>query len=74
MRRSYRVQPPRFSQHVNIARVETRSAKDHGMAKLTPLHREVLDTLPQGDRQEGRVLHAVLQPGESLPAIYTAFR
>jgi hypothetical protein len=44
------------------------------MAKLTPLHREVLDTLPQGDRQEGRVLHAVLQPGESLPAIYTAFR
>ena len=34
----------------------TRSAKDQGMAKLTPLHREVLSTLPQGNRQEVRVL------------------
>lgn len=45
----------------------TRSAKDRGMAKLTPLHREVLDTLPQGNRQEVRVLHAVLQPGDVTP-------
>lgn len=45
----------------------TRSAKDQGMAKLTPLHREVLDTLPQGNRQEVRVLHAVLQPGDVTP-------
>ncbi|MNY45631.1 Cupin domain protein [compost metagenome] len=45
----------------------TRTAKDQGMAKLTPLHREVLDTLPQGSRQEVRVLHAVLQPGDVTP-------
>ena len=37
------------------------------MAKLTPLHREVLSTLPQGNRQEVRVLHAVLQPGDVTP-------
>lgn len=45
----------------------TRSAKLQGMAKLTPLHREVLSTLPQGARQEIRVLHAVLQPGDVTP-------
>lgn len=45
----------------------TRSAKDRGMAKLTPLHREVLSTLPRGSRQEVRVLHAVLQPGDVTP-------
>jgi quercetin dioxygenase-like cupin family protein len=45
----------------------TRSAKDQGMAKLTPLHREVLGTLPRGDRQEVRVLHAVLEPGDVTP-------
>lgn len=45
----------------------TRSARDQGMAKLTPLHREVLDTLPQGSQQEVRVLHAVLQPGDVTP-------
>ncbi|RWB93393.1 cupin domain-containing protein [Mesorhizobium sp.] len=45
----------------------TRSAQDHGMAKLTPVHREVLSTLPQGSRQEVRVLHAVLQPGDVTP-------
>lgn len=45
----------------------TRSAEDHGMAKLTPLHRDVLGTLPRGDWQEVRVLHAVLQPGDVTP-------
>jgi quercetin dioxygenase-like cupin family protein len=45
----------------------TRSAKEQGMAKLTPLDREVLGTMPQGDRQEVRVLHAVLQPGDVTP-------
>jgi quercetin dioxygenase-like cupin family protein len=45
----------------------TRSAVQQGMAKLTPLHREVVATLPQGDRQEIRVLHAVLQPGDVTP-------
>jgi quercetin dioxygenase-like cupin family protein len=45
----------------------TRSAKDQGMAKLTPVHREVLSTLPMGTRQEVRVLHAVLQPGDVTP-------
>lgn len=45
----------------------TRSAMQEGMAKLTPLHREVLRTLPQGDQQEVRVLHAVLQPGDVTP-------
>jgi quercetin dioxygenase-like cupin family protein len=45
----------------------TRSAKNQGMAKLTPLHREVLSTLPRGSRQEVRVLHAVLQPGDVTP-------
>jgi quercetin dioxygenase-like cupin family protein len=45
----------------------TRSVKDQGMAKLTPLHRQVLNTLPQGSQQEVRVLHAVLQPGDVTP-------
>jgi quercetin dioxygenase-like cupin family protein len=45
----------------------TRSARDQGMARLTPLHREVLNTLPRGDSQEVRVLHAVLQPGDVTP-------
>lgn len=45
----------------------TRSAKDQGMAKLTPLHREVLNTMPNGTLQEVRVLHAVLQPGDVTP-------
>ena len=45
----------------------TRSAMQEGMAKLTPLHREVLRTLPQGDQQEVRVLHAALQPGDVTP-------
>ena len=45
----------------------TRSAREQGMAKLTPLHRQVLSTLPQGSQQEVRVLHAVLQPGDVTP-------
>jgi quercetin dioxygenase-like cupin family protein len=45
----------------------TRSAKEQGMAKLTPLHREALGSMPQGDRQEVRVLHAVLQAGDVTP-------
>jgi quercetin dioxygenase-like cupin family protein len=45
----------------------TRSAREEGMAKLTPLHREVLSTMPVGSRQEVRVLHASLQPGDVTP-------
>lgn len=45
----------------------TRSAQEQGMAKLTPLHREVLSTLPKGMMQEVRVLRAVLQPGDVTP-------
>ena len=45
----------------------TRSASDKGMARLTPLHREVVTTLPRGEQQEVRVLHAVLQPGDVTP-------
>ena len=56
--------------HTMIAALDvgvTRSAQAQGMAKLTPIHREVLSTLPQGSRQEVRVLHAVLQPGDVTP-------
>jgi quercetin dioxygenase-like cupin family protein len=42
----------------------TTSAKPTGMAKLTPLHREVLSGLPRGDIQEIRVLFASLSPGD----------
>ncbi len=45
----------------------TRSAQDSGMAKLTPLHREVLAGLPQTTEQEVRVLLATLLPGDVTP-------
>jgi quercetin dioxygenase-like cupin family protein len=45
----------------------TKSAAPTGLAKLTPLHREMVETLPRTLRQEVRVLHAVLQPGDVTP-------
>ena len=45
----------------------TRSAKDSGMAKLTPLHREVVAGLPRSAEQEVRVLFATLLPGDVTP-------
>lgn len=45
----------------------TRSALNQGMAKLLPLHREVVDGLPGGGSQEVRVLFATLLPGDVTP-------
>jgi len=45
----------------------TRSAKDSGMAKLTPLHRETVKGMPVVQDQEIRVLVADLLPGEVTP-------
>lgn len=45
----------------------TRSAQDSGMAKLMPLHREVVSTMPTGSQQEIRVLMATLMPGDVTP-------
>lgn len=45
----------------------TRSAQDSGMAKLTPLHREVVTGLPRSANLEVRVLFATLLPGDVTP-------
>lgn len=45
----------------------TRSAQDSGMAKLTPLHREVVAGMPRFAEQEVRVLFATLLPGDVTP-------
>jgi quercetin dioxygenase-like cupin family protein len=45
----------------------TRSAQDSGMAKLTPLHRELVAGLPRTAEQELRVLFATLLPGDVTP-------
>ena len=45
----------------------TRSARESGMAKLTPLHREVVTGLPRAAEQEIRVLLATLLPGDVTP-------
>ncbi|MGL3105812.1 cupin domain-containing protein [Bradyrhizobium sp. BR 1432] len=45
----------------------TRSAQDSGMAKLTPLHREVVSGMPSLPEQEVRVLFATLLPGDVTP-------
>jgi quercetin dioxygenase-like cupin family protein len=45
----------------------TRSAQDSGMAKLTPLHRERVTSLPRTAEQELRVLFATLLPGDVTP-------
>jgi quercetin dioxygenase-like cupin family protein len=45
----------------------TASMRDNGAAKLTAIHREVVDALPRGTRQEIRVLHARLDPGDTTP-------
>lgn len=45
----------------------TRSAQASGMAKLTPLHREVVKGMPALPEQEVRVLFATLMPGDVTP-------
>lgn len=45
----------------------TRSAQESGMAKLTPLHREVVGGMPIVPEQEIRVLHSTLLPGDVTP-------
>lgn len=45
----------------------TRSARDSGMAKLTPLHREIVCGMPVLAVQEVRVLLAELSPGDATP-------
>jgi len=45
----------------------TRSAQESGMAKLTPLHREVIDGMPTETEQEIRVLFSTLLPGDVTP-------
>lgn len=45
----------------------TRSAQDSGMAKLTPLHREVIKGMPTLPEQEVRVLFSTLLPGDITP-------
>lgn len=45
----------------------TRTAREEGMAKLTPIHREQVEGMPNGARQEVRVLFARLDPGDTTP-------
>jgi quercetin dioxygenase-like cupin family protein len=45
----------------------TRSAQANGMAKLTPLHRELVKGMPALTEQEVRVLFATLLPGDVTP-------
>jgi quercetin dioxygenase-like cupin family protein len=45
----------------------TRSAQDQGLARLTPLHREVVRGMPVAGEQEIRVLFATLLPGDVTP-------
>ncbi|MFN7024140.1 MAG: cupin domain-containing protein [Pseudorhizobium sp.] len=45
----------------------TRSAQDSGMAKVTPLHRQVVQGMPTVPDQEVRVLTALLLPGDVTP-------
>lgn len=45
----------------------TTSARPTGAAKLTAVHRETTDRMPQGGTAEIRVLTATLDPGDSTP-------
>jgi len=45
----------------------TTSANGVGMAKLTVLHRELIQTLPMSSGQEIRVIKARLDPGDHTP-------
>jgi quercetin dioxygenase-like cupin family protein len=45
----------------------THSARESGMAKLTPLHRELVRGMPGLREQEVRVLFATLLPGDVTP-------
>jgi quercetin dioxygenase-like cupin family protein len=45
----------------------TRSAQDSGMAKLLPLHREIVQGMPRAPEQEVRILIATLLPGDVTP-------
>jgi quercetin dioxygenase-like cupin family protein len=46
---------------------QTRSGQASGMAKLTPLHREIVQGMPGLPEQEVRVLLATLLPGDVTP-------
>lgn len=45
----------------------TASMLDKGAAKLTAIHRETVEALPRGAKQEIRVLTARLDPGDVTP-------
>jgi len=45
----------------------TRTTQDSGMAKLNPLHREMVRGMPMLPDQEIRVLSATLLPGDATP-------
>jgi quercetin dioxygenase-like cupin family protein len=45
----------------------TRSAQESGIAKLTPIHREVVRGMPIQPEQEIRVLFSTLLPGDVTP-------
>ncbi len=45
----------------------TRTARDSGMARLTPIHRQAVAGMPTRAEQEIRVLHATLLPGDVTP-------
>ncbi|WP_309084049.1 cupin domain-containing protein [Chelativorans sp.] len=45
----------------------TTSARETGAAKLTALHREIVEAMPTDPRQEIRVLFARLDPGDRTP-------
>lgn len=51
----------------------TRSAQESGMAKLTPLHREVVGGMPTEAGQEVRVLSSTLLPGDVTPRHWHRF-
>lgn len=51
----------------------TMSARDAGMAKLTPLHRERVSSMPNAPEQEIRVLFATLLPGDETPRHFHRF-
>lgn len=62
--------PEKTSVETMIAALDvgvTRTARQEGMAKLTPLHRERVETMPQTKAQEVRVLFARLDPGDTTP-------
>ena len=50
-----------------ISAVVQASAQDHGLAKPDLVLKEVVTGMPTGERQEVKVLTAVIQPGQKTP-------